>query len=110
MTTTTHDADRGTITVEPTEQLELDLGIPAEQPAPPSASNPVPIGLQDLMDLGVRVEALGKAMQDPTTDMRELVRLSHACGLDMHIEILPPTEQPADPSVPATGDTAGDGA
>ncbi len=108
MTTLTPD-DTGIdtpATPAPTEQLELDLGTPA----PPSADNPVPIGLQDLMDLGVRVEALGKAMQDPTTDMRELVRLSHACGLDMHIEILPPNEQPADPSVPATGDTAGDGA
>ncbi len=92
---------------QPVEQLELDLGTPDTAPAEPTAENPTPIGLQELMALGARVEALGKAMQNPNADMRELVSLSHACGLDMHIEILPDltadNEQFPDPSVPAEG-------
>ncbi len=87
---------------QPVEQYELDLGTPTAEN--PTAENPTPIGLQELMALGARVEALGKAMQNPNADMRELVDLSHACGLDMHIEILPdPTAnngQFPDPSVP----------
>lgn len=93
---------------QPVEQYELDLGTPEPDTAPtaenPTAENPTPIGLQELMALGARVEALGKAMQNPNADMRELVDLSHACGLDMHIEILSdPTAnngQFPDPSVP----------
>lgn len=90
------------------EQLELDLCSPApehvtgetsgETPAhpEPSASNPVPIGLQELMALGAKVEALGKAMQDPNASMDHLVALSAACGLAMHIEIVDRDEQPTE--------------
>lgn len=94
---------------QPVEQYELDLGTPEPDTTAttPTAENPTPIGLQELMALGARVEALGKAMQNPNADMRELVSLSHACGLDMHIEILPDlttnNEQFPDPSVPAEG-------
>lgn len=93
---------------QPVEQYELDLGTDGNAAPDPDTAHtdtaPTPIGLQELMALGARVEALGKAMQNPNADMRELVDLSHACGLDMHIEILSdPTAnngQFPDPSVP----------
>lgn len=96
MSTLTPD-DTGITTPAPQTPAQLELGLTtgdSTRAEPIDTNPPVPIGLQELMALGVKVELLGKAMQDATSTVDHLVALSAECGLAMHIEVIrdAPTE------------------
>ena len=62
----------------------------------------------DIVELGKRYVALGQALQNPTTTMKELVQLAHACDLRFAFGILPNKQEEQDVQDARDDEAAGD--